>query len=46
MTGASRHQGGQRQHDRQDALRLVVAVGPGGIDYGHGDWADAKLTCG
>ncbi len=27
-------------------LQLVITDGGNGIDYDHGDWADAKLTCG
>ena len=28
------------------ALQLVVTNGGDNVDYDHGDWADAKLTCG
>ena len=27
-------------------LQLVITDGGNGIDYDHGDWADAKITCG
>jgi hypothetical protein len=46
MTGATATKAVSVNTSGKSALRLVVAVGPGGIDYGHGDWADAKLTCG
>ena len=46
MTGATATKAVSVNTTGKTALRLVVAVGPGGIDYGHGDWADAKLTCG
>ncbi len=26
-------------------LTLLMSEGPGGSDYDHGDWADAKVTC-
>ena len=46
MTGASATKAVSVTTTGKSALRLVVAAGPGGVDYGHGDWADAKLTCG
>ena len=47
MTGASADQGRHRRPDRPEPPSAwSSAVGPGGIDYDHGDWADAKLTCG
>src|SRR6478752_3166241 len=46
MTGATATKAVSVNTTGKSALRLVVAVGPGGVDYGHGDWADAKLTCG
>ena len=46
MTGATATRAVSVNTTGKTALRLVVAVGPGGIDYGHGDWADARLTCG
>ena len=27
-------------------LQLVITNGGDNVDYDHGDWADAKLTCG
>ena len=29
----------------RQTLRLIVNHGPYGMDYGHGDWANAKLSC-
>ncbi len=46
MTGASATKAVSVDTTGKAALRLVVAAGAGGVDYGHGDWADAKLTCG
>ena len=46
MTGSTANLAVNVDTTGKSALRLVVAAGPGGVDYGHGDWADAKLTCG
>ena len=46
MTGATAAKAVSVNTTGKTALRLAVAAGPGGLDYGHGDWADAKLTCG
>jgi alpha-galactosidase len=27
-------------------LQLVITNGGNNVDYDHGDWADAQLTCG
>ena len=45
MTGATATKAVSVNTSGKSALRLVVAAGSG-IDYGHGDWADAKPTCG
>ena len=45
MTGASATKSVDVDTTSKSALRLVVTDGGDGIDYDHGDWADARVTC-
>jgi hypothetical protein len=46
MTGASTTQTLTATVTGKTTLQLVVTNGGDNVNYDHGDWADAQLTCG